>query len=47
MRPFVVVMRNILLDQVIQMTTPEGHEVVQAFTLDRPNPALGEGVQLW
>lgn len=46
MRTFVVVMLYKLLNQVVQMATPEGYEVVQAFALDRSDPPLRKRVQL-
>lgn len=37
---------DVLCNEVVEVPQTERHEVVQALTLDRAHPSLGEGVQL-
>ena len=43
-RPFVVIVLQVLLDQMIQVLIAEADEVVQALVRDRSYPSLGVGV---
>lgn len=45
-RTFAVEVLDVLLDQMVQVRLAEDHEVIQALGLDRPDPALGKGVEL-
>ena len=47
MRPLGVVMLDVLVDQMIEMTLAEDHEVVEALLFDRLDPPLGIGVEHW
>lgn len=43
MRLLSVVVLHVLAGQMIEMLASERHEMVQALTLEQPNPAFGEG----
>ena len=46
MRPFGVVVGEVLPHEVAQVAFPEDDEMIQAFPLDRPDPALRIWIQV-
>ena len=46
MRRLFVIMLDELFDQVVQVRRTQDDEVIQAFDLDRLNPALREGIEV-